>query len=330
MGFTVKQMNFSEIIGHKNIVDSLTKSLNNEDIAHAYIFEGPSGIGKKTMAKIFSTAILCKSDNKLCGTCQSCLLLNTNSHPDLKVVTPDPSISVDEIRNIVRDINVRPYYGGRKVYIIEDADRMTIQAQNSLLKTLEEPPEYGVIILTTQSIDMLLPTIISRGIIKKFHRNSTDEIEQYIIKKYSEHKERAKVVSTLCDGVIGNVKQIIESDSFTKVREKTLQIIERISYGNKNEAFDSIKFFTENKDDIDLIMHLMLLWSRDILILKETGSEVLIINIDAKDQLLRIAHSINSDKVVRWVDAVIDTIQKLKSNANFQLTIEVMLLKLSE
>lgn len=322
-------MNFSEIIGHKNIVDSLKKSLNRGDIAHAYIFEGPSGIGKKTTAKVFASAILCEEENKPCGSCKPCLLFNTNAHPDLKVVTPDSSVSVDEIRNIVRDVNIRPYYGGRKVYIIA-ADKMTIQAQNSLLKTLEEPPEYAVIILTAQSIGMLLPTIVSRGIIKKFHKNSAAEIEQYIIKKYPEHKERAKVVSTLSDGIIGSVKQIIESESFNKAREKTLQIIKRMSYGNKNEMFDSIKFFTDNKDDVDLVLHLMLLWFRDILILKETGNASLVINTDAVDILSQIAQSINSDKSVRWVDIVVDAMQKLKSNTNFQLTIEVMLLKLSE
>lgn len=323
-------MNFSEIIGHKNVMDSLIESLNNGDIAHAYIFEGSRGVGKRTTAKIFAASILCESDNKPCGSCQSCLLLNTNAHPDLKKLISDTSISVDDIRNIARDVNIRPYYGGRKVYIIEDADKMTVQAQNSLLKTFEEPPEYAVIILTTQNIDMLLPTIVSRGIIKKFYKNSADEIEQYIIKKYPEHIERAKVVSLLCDGVIGNVKQIIESDGFSKVREKTLQVIEGISYGNKNEALDSIKFFTENKDDIDLILHLMLLWFRDILIFKETGSESFIINTDKHNTLLQIIQSVNSDKSIRWVNVVTEAMQKLKSNANFQLTIEVMLLKLSE
>ena len=157
---------FKDVVGHKDIVKYISSAVENNRVSHAYILNGERGSGKKMLANLFAMTLLCETgDNEPCGKCHSCKQAESGNHPDIIRVTHEKpnSISVDDIRTQVNNtVDIKPYQGPYKVYIIPQADMMTPQAQNALLKTIEEPPKYAVIILLTSNIGGLLPTIQSR------------------------------------------------------------------------------------------------------------------------------------------------------------------------
>lgn len=322
-------MNFG-IIGQEYIVNSLINCLKDNCLSHSYIFEGPKGIGKRTVAKTFAQLLLCESKgNNPCGKCKSCMLFKAGNHPDVTILSSDKSIGVNTIREMIKDTGIKPYYGGKKIYIILDAENMTVQAQNSLLKTLEEPPEYVVIILTTINLNLLLPTLVSRCILKRFIRNTNEEIKKYILSNYPECSDNLEVLISLSDGIIGKAKQLAESSSFFQLRHETFKIIEKITKGTKLQALETEKFFTQNKDNIDLVLDFMLLWFRDILILRETNKQDLVINSDYKDILLKFAKILNWGVIDNSIKAIFNAKNDLLNNGNFNVTIETMILKIS-
>lgn len=159
-------MPFSEILGHERVVDLLLRSLRSGKTGHAYIFEGPSGCGRRKSALALVQALFCGAGgDDACGVCPSCRKVASGNHPDIHVVEPLPDkrdISISQLRDVQRDLAMRPYEAPRSACIIEPADRMNTNSANSFLKTLEEPPGNAIIILITENADMLLPTIRSR------------------------------------------------------------------------------------------------------------------------------------------------------------------------
>ena len=176
---------FKDVVGHKNIIKYIQNAVTADAVSHAYILNGERGSGKKLLANLFAMSMQCQDraeDGDACGKCQSCKQAMSGNHPDIIRVTHEKpnTISVDDIRVQVNDdIVIRPYSSKYKIYIIADADMMTVQAQNALLKTIEEPPEYAVIMLLTENAEVLLPTIRSRCVMMKL-RNIKDQL----VKKY--------------------------------------------------------------------------------------------------------------------------------------------------
>ena len=172
---------FKDVVGHNNIIEYIENAVTSGNISHAYILNGEKGSGKKLLAKLFAMSLQCENredDGDACGECRSCKQAQNNNHPDIIRVTHEkPStISVDDIREQVNnDIVIKPYQGPYKIYLIPEADKMSVQAQNALLKTIEEPPEYAVIILMTRNAEVLLPTIRSRCVMLKL-RNIRDRL----------------------------------------------------------------------------------------------------------------------------------------------------------
>ena len=146
---------FKDIIGHKREIEHLEKAISTGKVSHAYIFSGEKGTGKLTLANAFAMALQCTGEGeKPCGTCHSCHQAASGNHPDIIHITHEKpnSIGVDDVRDqLVGDVQIRPYNGKYKIYIMPDAEKMTVQAQNAILKTIEEPPEYAVIILLTDN-----------------------------------------------------------------------------------------------------------------------------------------------------------------------------------
>ena len=175
---------FEKIIGNDSIKEQLVKSLNNNQISHSYLFIGIEGIGKKLIATEFAKAILCLNDKKYCNNCKSCIEFDSDNNPDFLYIEPDGnSIKIDQIREMQKKLQEKPIISKNKVYIINNADKMTTEAQNSLLKTLEEPPEFVTIILIGSNENMFLTTIKSRCMILHFNK-----IDDKIFKRKSRIK----------------------------------------------------------------------------------------------------------------------------------------------
>ncbi len=326
-------VNFSDIIGQNEIVNALKAVLKDDSSRHAYIFAGPEGIGKRMVAKIFAAALLCAERNSFirCENCQSCRLFESSTNPDFYVVEAEgTSISVDDIRKMQKDISIRPLYAAKKVYLIAEADKMTVQAQNCLLKTLEEPPRYAVIILTAANSNSLLETIRSRSILYNFRKNTNEEVKTCIQKIKGDELSGVDFVVSYADGVPGKAIELVESEDFRINRDKALEVILRLRNSKLIEIFDIYGFFEENKDNIDSILDIMLIFYRDLLITKKTGNENILINSDKKDIILDNVDGFEIDKLIRNIAAIEDTRRNIKQNANYQLVIEVMLMKLQE
>lgn len=326
-------MNFSDIIGQNEIVNSLKAVLKDDSARHAYIFAGPEGIGKRMVAKIFASALLCGGSNSFakCENCQSCRLFESGTNPDFYIVEAEgTSISVDEIRRMQHDISIRPMYSAKKVYLIAEGDKMTVQAQNCLLKTLEEPPGYAVIILTATNSNSLLETIRSRSILYNFKKNTDEELKTCILNTKGDQLPDVDFIVSYAEGVPGKAFKLIESEDFRLNRDKAVEVILRLRSSKLIEVFEVYDFFEENKDNIDSILDIMVLFYRDLLIAKKTGNENILINSDKKDIILRNVDGFEIDRLIGSIATIEEARKNIKQNANYQLVIEVMLMKLQE
>lgn len=184
-------MNFDNFIGNDEIKNLLDNSIKQNNILHSYIFVGQKGIGKSIFAKQFAKMILCTSKQKACNKCKSCIEFENSNNPDISIINPDGNnIKIEQIRNLISKSSEKPIISDKKVYIINDSDYMTKEAQNSLLKTLEEPPSYLTIILICSNENKLINTIKSRCTKIKFK-----PIQDMLLKQYMEENYQMKNIT---------------------------------------------------------------------------------------------------------------------------------------
>ena len=224
-------MKIDDIAGQTVALTHLKNALKKDQISQAYMLIGEPGMGKKTIAESFAESILCEErkpgEYEHCGKCRSCHQVETGNHPDCIFVTHEKSnlISVDEIREqLVSDVEIKPYQGSKKVYIVPDAEMMNEQAQNALLKTLEEPPEYAVIILLVANADLMLPTLLSRSIKLPLAPLPDQVIEEKLIKDYYIQKYRTSSIVKFARGNLGRAIEMSENDDFIEDKKCDLYI----------------------------------------------------------------------------------------------------------
>jgi DNA polymerase-3 subunit delta' len=325
-------MSFDKIIGHDNIVIFLRTAIKNDKLTHAYIFDGQDGVGRKLAAMEFAKAINCKKNiDNSCEKCSSCVKINNNNHPDMKIIEPDgKSIKNKQIEEFQNDILLKPYESNKKIFIIESADTMTTSAQNRILKILEEPPKYGVIILITQNSYSLLPTIRSRCQTLKFNRISKEKIKRYLIEKHGINEEESRILASFSDCSLGKALNLYGSEEFKNRREMVIDIISEIINGDKLKLLDFTSFFQDNKENINEILDFFTIWFRDMLLLIETSDEKYLFNSDKIIDLQRHTSNLDYEKIPKAVNIVEETRKNIDANVNFDLCIETMLLNLQE
>lgn len=292
---------FNNILGNDKIKELLTNSVKNNKISHSYLFIGIEGIGKKLIAKEFAKMILCIDENKYCGSCKSCIEFDTDNNPDFKIIEPDGnSLKIEQIREFQSKVAEKPIISNKKVYIINDSDKMTTEAQNCLLKTLEEPPEFVTIILIGSNENAFLSTIKSRCMILHFNKIQDDEIKKFLEENY-QNKVNSKIMLDAFQGSIGKALQIQD-------KQEEYEKIEKIIYS------------LENKDKIDILK-----MSEPIYKAKEEKFDILdYMNI----VFINLAKK--SNKYAQCINIVEDAKKRLQSNANYDMCIDNMLLKLWE
>lgn len=318
-----------KIYGHKNILALFNKIVSSQKIANAYLFIGESGFGKEFMAKYFAMMINCKNGSKPCLSCPSCIQMISGNHPDIFFIEPDGiSIKVETLRNVViNNAYVKPYNSYKKIFIIKEAEKMTEQAQNSILKTLEEPPEYGLFILTSSKMDGLLPTIVSRCEIIRFTRESDEVIEDYLINEKKIDRSKAKKIASIANGNYGKANLLID-EGYSRIRSELGDILYNVINQDKALRLESFKFFDENREMIDDIIDIMFSYLRDLMILKLLGSEEYIINKDMVDKLKDFSGNLTGFKLNNIINEIEELAFNLKSNVNYQLAIEKFLLNI--
>jgi DNA polymerase-3 subunit delta' len=322
-------MNTNHIIGQSTLIKGLKAIVDSGRVVHSYIFTGPEGIGKKTISDFFAKMLLCSGQDKPCNGCRSCRQFESGNQPDLiRVKSEKGAIRVDAIRDLRKDIGIKPYQGSRKIYIIEDGETMNQHAQNAFLKTLEEPPEHAVIMILANNLPGLFPTIISRCQQIRVPSLSTNEVAQIIESKTQMPRDEALVYGKLSQGIPGIGLKLAKSDQYRKLREESLSILNKLANSTLVEAMGYIDFFLDNRDNIAEILDIMELWMRDVLVVKQGGCRDVIISMDKISQLESLAKNFTIPAIQGIIGNMEDSKKMLKSHANFQLTIENMLMKI--
>lgn len=325
--------NFSHIIGHQNIIDHLKTSIAQDRINHAYIFDGVKGIGKQTLAKAFAKTLNCEQGGTdACGHCISCKTFDENNNPDIIYVTHDKKdITVSDIRNqIVKNITLKPYRNKYKIFIIPDADKMNILAQNAFLKTLEEPPEYGIFLLLCENYNKFLVTILSRCIMFKLHPLAYNIVADYLIKNMGITPDLAQLYSIYSQGSIGKASDLINSEEFRDTRDMAIETAVKLEDADMIVLYSLVDVLKEQRGLIDQILEIMYLVYRDALILKQTGSTDKVIQKDKIPQTELIAKKATIYQLINRCDAINDTRFKLSHNGSAQLLLETLFFKIKE
>lgn len=324
-------MSFNNIIGHEKTIKSLQSSIKNNKISHSYLFVGEESIGKKMVASVFAKALLCKKKSfNPCNNCSSCVKFNTGNHPDFFLIEPDNKyIRKKQIEEIIENTMTKPIESERKIFIIDDSYKMNKTAQNSFLKTLEEPPKFVNFILISTRSTNLLPTIVSRCEIIKFFPTEKNKIIELLTTKYNISRENGEFISSFSRGRVGKAIELATSEDFFKKREKIIEIVDQVVKGDKLKIFHSQDFFENNKDNYEELLDIILYWFRDLLVYKELGKSNLLINKDKID-LLSTEAFLSKEKINDIIDTIQITKNNIKHNVNYQLSLEVMLLNMQE
>ena len=222
-------LGFNDIIGHEEIIRHLKNAIQTEKVSHSYIFTGDPGSGKKLLAGTYAMTLQCEEGGtEPCGHCDSCKKAIGKNHPDIIMVTHEKPnvITIDEIREqIINDVDIKPYCSPYKIYIVANAELMNPQAQNALLKTIEEPPAYAIIMLLTANEGMLLPTIKSRCVTLTMKPVPLPLIRQYLMEELQIPDYRADICAAFSQGNVGKAKRLALSDSFGEMLEHALHMV---------------------------------------------------------------------------------------------------------
>ncbi len=325
---------YHAIVGHEETVEHLKTAVSSGKVSHAYLIEGAVGSGKMMIAEAFAAALLCeKGGRESCGQCHSCHQAKGKNHPDIIYVTHEkPSlISVDEIRDqLVSDVAVRPYYGGYKVYIVEDAQLMNPQAQNAILKTLEEPPEYAVILLLTVNSESLLDTIRSRCVRLPLRPVKTKLVVSYLMEHQTLPDYQAKLCAAFAQGSIGKALSLAASEDFAQIRANALTLVHRSREMDMSHILAQVKEVSAYKLSIQDFLDLVSVWFRDVLYFKATQDADSLIFRDDLQQIRSRAEKSSYEGLEEIMRALEKARARLDANVGFDITMELLFLTIKE
>lgn len=325
---------FRDIVGQEQIKEHFHNALTSGKISHAYIINGEKAAGKEFIAKIFAQALQCeKGGTEPCQECHSCKQALSDNHPDIVRVTHEKpnTISVDDIRaQVNNDVAIKPYSGSYKIYIINEAEKMTPQAQNAILKTLEEPPEYAVILLLTTNVNSLLPTILSRCVVLNMKPVADELVKKYLMEQLQVPDYKAEVCVAFARGNIGKAKALASSEDFENVKAEALSLLKYIKDMELNEILAAIKKITEYKLEISDYLDICAIWYRDVLLFKATNDVNHLVFREEIQSLRKIAQRSSYEGIEEIIEALDTAKHRLEANVNFELTMELLMLTIQE
>ncbi len=325
---------FADILGQEAIKEHFTKAIAFHKVSHAYILTGEKGMGKKSLANAFALSLLCeKGGTEPCLECHSCRQVLSGNHPDLIYVTHEKpaSIGVEDVRSQINDtMAVRPYNGGYKIYIVDEAEKMTVQAQNALLKTIEEPPAYGVILLLTSNEDAFLSTILSRCVQLKLKPLKDSVVKAYLEETMGVKEQDADVYTAFARGNLGKAIHLASSEDFKLMHSEMLYLLNHLKEMDIADILNFIRKLREEEIDLYECLDFMQLWYRDVLMFKVTKDVNLLIFKDQYTAINEISKNSGYDGLENILAAVDKARVRLNANVNTELVLELMLLVMKE
>ncbi len=325
---------FRDIIGHEQIIAHLKNAVRRDKVSHAYLLNGPEGSGKRMLAEAFAMLLNCEDpqDGEPCGRCRSCRQAAGHNQPDILRLTHEKTvISVDDVRQqIGATVDIRPYGSPYKVYLVDEAEKMNVQAQNALLKTLEEPPAYVVLLLLTTNAEQFLPTVLSRCVLLNLHAVSDARIREYLMRTVRIPDYEADLCVAFAQGNVGRAVALASSEQFREVKDFTTSLLCRLPSIPPYEVGQALGFFQEQKDGASLFLDLLLFFFRDVLLYKATGEETRLIFPDQDVLIRQIASRVPFAALNRILAAIETAARRIGANVNPSLSLELLTLDMKE
>lgn len=325
---------FEDIIGHEDIIQHFKMSIERGKLSHAYILNGEKGTGKKLVTRVIAKTLQCEQGTAdACNACRSCKQADSGNQPDIIWVTHEkPSvIGVDEVRDQVnQDITVKPYTSRYKIYIIPDAQLLNPQAQNALLKTIEEPPEYAIIFLLTDNVDKLLPTIISRCIVLNMKPLREMDMLRYMTDVLGIPEEQAYFCERFAFGNLGKAVRLATSENYQAIKESSVRLLRNIYKMSTEEIIQAAKRLSEYKLEMQDLMDIMQMWYRDVLMFKISNSVNQLVFREEYQAMKQQSNKISYEGVDNVIKALDKMKVRLDANVNFDVAMELLLMTIKE
>jgi len=332
------------LVGHEWAVDMLKKHVINGTTRHAYLFAGPPGLGRRTLALRFAQALNCPTPVEAgipCGECRACKQIEAMHYADLSIIeptikdpnnprelipAPDGEIRIQQIRELQKTINLKPYQSRYRILIFLRFDQASVEASNALLKTLEEAPSYAVLILMTENPEQLLPTIISRCEVLRLRPLKIAEVQKALETRGSETSQ-AKLIAHISGGRFGYALRLIENETLLEKREERLNDLQSLISASRVEKFTYADKLSKDKESMRQVVLIWLSYWRDVM-LRTAQAETPLVNLDRNVEIENLAGRLDLSTARRVTSAMEDVLEKMERNVNPRLLAEVLLLDL--
>jgi DNA polymerase III, delta'' subunit len=325
-------MSFHDIYGHEKKIETIRKALAQKRIGHAYLFSGIQAIGKKTLAGEFVKALNCEKEGAFhdsCGECSSCRKIQRGNHPDVFSVEADGQfIRIDAIREIQEQMKCKPLEARRRVFVIDDADKMNDQAANALLKILEEPSPSNILILVTARPYSMPSTIISRCQHMRFNPLRFDTVAKFLVDRMGMDNKRALLLAGLSGGSIGHAMELNEDD-IVIYRAELLKLLSMTQRDDPFSLINFASFLGQGKKEIKQGLNILSTFFRDALVFKETRKNEMLINQDNSSFISTQAARLSGGEIIHNIELVERARETIEQNVNKLLTLETMAFKLN-
>jgi DNA polymerase-3 subunit delta' len=326
-------MGFSEIVGHEKQLETLRQSLLKGRLHHAYLFIGPDGIGKRTLALALAQAIHCSDlESDFCGKCAACRAIQAGNYADVRVLEPlsnKKDISIQQVRELEKTLSFRSFSGRRKMAIIDPATLMNWPAQNALLKTLEEPPQGCILILIAPNPGALLPTVRSRAFALSFTPLPRRLMVSFLISQRGKTREQAEVLAALTMGSLGAVSRF-DKEKMIEKRLEWMKTLVSLGAGDYRAALNAAEALARNREETLKFLEWAELWYRDLLTFRVAHAPDKILNMDMLPQIEEQSARIDADDLFSLLSKTVEASQLIQRNLNRRMVIEDLLLRAVE
>jgi DNA polymerase III subunit delta' len=326
-------MGFSQIVGHQKQVEIVRQALNHGRLHHAYLFVGVEGVGKRTIALGLAKAIHCSAaTGDFCGACTDCGRIQNGNHADVRIIEPlagKKEISIQQIRELEKELNFRSFSGKKKIAIVDPATLMNLSAQNALLKTLEEPPQDSVLILIAVNGGALLPTLRSRCLRISFGPLARDLISDFLVSRKGLAVERAEFLASMSLGSLGAVVSI-DTQELLERRREWVRLISSLRAGDYRAATDAAEVLAGSKEDSLRFLEWIESWFRDLLAYRVTRNPQGVVNIDMLPQIQQQSATADFERLFSWIAAAKAAVGGIQRNLNRRMMIEDLLVNTVE
>ena len=324
---------FNSIIGQEQMIEHFKSAIEMDKVSHAYIIQGDYDSGKKLMASVFAKALQCEQKGtEPCNHCTSCLQADTGNQPDIIYVSHEKpnSIGIHDVREQMNaSIGIKPYSSDYKIYIVDEAEKMTAEAQNALLKTIEEPPAYAVIFLLTTNLGKLLPTILSRCVVLNIQPVKDELIKRHLLSLGVEERQ-AEFCTAFSMGNVGKAIRVATSEEFNEIKNDCVHMLKYAKDMQVYELIQAVKELTKYKLQIYDYLDFMLMWYRDVLLLKATGNANSLIYQEEYSSIRDRGNQSSYEGIQKIIEEIEKAKVRLRANVNFELTIELLWLTIKE